>query len=228
MTLLEHIYAVRKSIDRGGPGSDDSRISNALIKHYLKIHRITLIQRYIDKDYKLSGVTKQSVCIPLEKSQFHDCSCIPNAECQILKSTTQLPAYITAQDGVGVKVRFLDGREISETSLSSLKSRQYSLTNKNTIQYFIYNRYLYVVGTLSLKGVIFEAVLSNPEKASEFNLCEEVSSVPCYNENSVFPIEQSLINPMYELTLKSLGMTYNSPEDRVNDAQDVNISNAKK
>ena len=113
MTLLEHVYAV-KNLLAHGPAPDDFSYSNRLIAHFLKVARARLIQNKADKYSFISEQSYQSLCINLTKSNFHNCCEAPDSECQVLKSTIEIPRFLNSRMGNFLKVMDLEGRVIEE------------------------------------------------------------------------------------------------------------------
>lgn len=58
MTLLEHVYAIRNILAHG-PVSQDFRLSDRLISHYLQVARARLIEQKIDKYHFISEQSYQ-------------------------------------------------------------------------------------------------------------------------------------------------------------------------
>ena len=96
-TLAEHVYFIQNIINRG-VASDDARYSNRFIAHALKQSRSRLVKIKLDKADFISESNYQRICIPLEESSYHDCACI-NIEdnCKVLRSTIELPEYMSAK-----------------------------------------------------------------------------------------------------------------------------------
>ena len=96
-TLKEHVYFIQNIINKG-PRSDDARYSNRFIAHALKQTRSLLLKRKIDKYHALSPQNYLTVCVPLELSSYHDCTCIPDVfDCKVLKSTCELPQELVGR-----------------------------------------------------------------------------------------------------------------------------------
>jgi hypothetical protein len=96
-TLLEHIYAIQNILNNG-VASDDHRLPNALVGHYLKINRAVLIKRKLDKERILSNNNYYSICVPLELAPYQDCCMVDDdVNCKLLKSTIKIPRSISAR-----------------------------------------------------------------------------------------------------------------------------------
>ena len=127
-TRLEHVYAIQNIINRGVK-SDDARISNRLIEHFLNASRSILVKQKLDKYQPLSQQSYQTLCIPLEEGSYHDCSCVTvDLGCKVLKSTCELPTELVKRWKSSMTIQFLDGRTIDRISVRSKNNSPYSLT----------------------------------------------------------------------------------------------------
>lgn len=128
-TLKEHIYAVQNYINRGTK-SDDSRMSDRLVAHFLKSSRAILLKRKLDKYDDISDLSYQTVCVPLEYTSYSDCSCLPeHLNCKILRSTCKIPKDIIMKRGTSIQTKTVDGVVISKSSITENKNAKFSLAN---------------------------------------------------------------------------------------------------
>lgn len=231
MTRDEHVYAVQNLINRGAM-SDDTRFTNRLVHHFLKVSRALLVKRKLDKYHHLNEENYQSICMPLIKTTFHDCECVPNLDCMILRSKYKLPKQVDARWDSVLKVYFFDGRPIGKTSVSTHTKSEYSRSSLSEdrfdkIFYFLYNGYLYITGTLNLAGILVNGLFEDPDDLTQYTLCADdgvETSDPCYDpETDSFPIDAELVYPMYEMTLNMLGIGNKHPEDNENNARATQI-----
>lgn len=224
-TLKEHVYAIQNVINKG-PQSDDNRFSNRLIAHYLKNSRALLLKRKLDKMVTLSELSYQTLCVPLEATTYHDCSCIVDEfDCKVLKSTCTLPKDIVGRNKSSIVVRNVLGQKIDSTNISRNDLAAYSISNKATsVGWLIEDGKLVVLNTdLTLPHVLLTAVWEDPEKLDNYCGCSSDDELsPCYNSlDQEFPIDADLVMPMYELTLKFMQITQSYPEDNLNNAKNV-------
>lgn len=223
MTRKEHIYAIQ-NLRNKGPKSDDSRISNRLVSHFLNVSRARVIKQKMDKQNFISDLNRQSFCMPLELTTYYDCSCVPDeAKCQILRSEKKIPKDIVLHMGTSIRVKTIDGSKIDRGTPVSHKHSQYSLTNATTLKWFIENSYLYILGSLTLPTVVIEGVWEDPDLLVGYTSCSDsTDSQPCYDPDSdEFPLDSELVDPVYRLTLEFLAVSDKYPEDLRNDAKDV-------
>ena len=232
MLIKDHIDSI-KHVLNSGIESDDSRMSDRLIYHKMKIYRTLLLQRYVDKHHFLSDFNYQTIaCLKLELAFAHDCNCIPDAlKCKIRKSVSKIPTIMSRhKTGYLIKsVMYPDGTPIPYRDVGSYKNKRYRKTNDDSKPFwYIYDNYLYVANDLNIAAIIVIAVFEDPELLANLTLCDgngvntnQVCFDPVKND---FPIQGELVAPLEELVVQNLLITYQLPEDEVNDAND-NVQN---
>lgn len=228
MKLLEHIYAVKNLINRG-VASDDSRFSNALIAHLMKVTRARLIEAKADKYYFISDQSFQSLCVSLELGTFHNCCVAPEVdeECYILKSTIVIPKVLNTRWGDFLKVTTLDGRTVSKTSMTANSLAQYSITNKKPKPgWFIHDGHLYLLNNKKIEVILLNGLFADPKEISGLNCSNNYGDCPGFYEEE-FPIDSDLVDAMYKLVLEYLRNGYTLPEDDENNARSVELSNER-
>lgn len=232
-TLLEHIYAVQNILNKGVP-SDDTRISNRLVEHYLKTTRSRLIKQKLDRQRHISKTNYQSICIPLAETSYHDCTCISDEfNCKVLKSTCKIPKEIVGALGSSMSVRFVDGTVLSPGTPTRHKYATYSLSKNDSNEpfWFMENQYLIIFNKLDLPVVMVRAIWEDPIKLEGFCGCSADGTLnddPCYDSREdEFPVDSDLVDPMYRLTLEFLTQMYNFPEDNENNSKSVEVINER-
>jgi len=221
-TPKEHIYAIQNVINKGAM-SDDERFSNRLVSHYLYISRGLLLKRKLDKNHTVSETNYQTFCMPLELTNYYDCSCIPSdLKCKILRSTKKIPKEIVKHFGTTLQIKTLDGRTIDKGSIKELTYSEYSLSNDGTIKWFIEDSYLFIYNTTKLTTVVVKGIFDQPEVLKSYTSCTGGNSDPCYDPStSDFPIDSELVPEMYKMTLDFLLLGNQQREDKTNDSNDV-------
>ncbi len=230
-TLKEHIYSVRNLIEKGSP-SDDSRYSERLISRLLKDARSQLIKDKLNKYKAVSPLSYQTVCIELELTTYHDCSCIPaDLGCKILKSKCKVPRDLVSRWGSTLAVYFPSGKIIDMSSITQNDLTKFSVSNKKpSAAYFIENQHLYVLNRTDLKVVLLSAIWEDPEEIKNFCTCNngEITEDPCYDPiNDDFPIDAELSRPMRMMVIQEIAPTVNFPQDDLNNAKNVEGRNDK-
>lgn len=220
-TLSQHVYAVKNLLNNGVP-SDDSRLSNRLITHFLKMSRSVLVKQKLDKYHTLSENNYITLCLPLELSQYNECKCGPaDVNCKILKATCKLPKEINSNKRTSIQVQYIDGSIMDKTNITTNKLTKYSITQCNPNPGWLMNsRDLYVLNTKELPLVIVKGIWEDPEAISGFCGCNDsITEVPCYDINQdEFPIDSELVMPMYSMTLQFLQNSTTQPIDNENDS----------
>jgi len=226
MTILEHVYAIQNILNKGTK-SDDARIPNELVLHYMNVARLLLLKREADKRKAHNPANFQGICVPLCASTWADCCNLPTElSCPILKSTFKIPRAITGRTNIYIKVSYLSGLEIGRTTHRAERYREFSLTKKDKPAWFILNDYLYVTGVPfnKLKSVWVDALFEDPTAIAEITSCGDGQD--CYDPDTEdYPIDGHLIEPMYKITLQYLGQAFRFPNDTVNNARDTETVN---
>lgn len=221
MNLIHHVSAVKNLIARGIP-SDDFAFSDRLIAHFLGITRAKLIEQKIDKYHFISEQSYQSLCVSLEKSNFHNCCQEGDNDCQILKSVDEIPKFLNSRWGNFLKVMDLEGRVIPEISLTQSRFAEYALAPR-IAGWFMHDNHIYVVHNKVIETILLNALFDDPAQIHELNC-------PTTGENcndfmsEQFPIDPDLTDAMYKLTLEYLLKSYQLPNDIENNAKDVQLS----
>ena len=73
--------------------SDDSNYTDSALYSLLIQSRSEILSRKLRKHQPLSPFNEQTICVPLEKDNFHDCSCV-SVGCDVLKSQFTIPQPI--------------------------------------------------------------------------------------------------------------------------------------
>lgn len=226
MTRDEHVYAIQNLMNAGSP-SDDNRFSNRLVYHFLKIVRARLVKQKADSKNFIAEDNYQAICMPLIKTTFHDCDCVPYDDCMILRSKYKIPKQLTPYMGSALQVYFLDGKPIGRISEPAAAKLEYSLIGDSPIAFFFHDGYIYITGTLLLKAIQIYGVFEDVDNLSSYTICDvdgTESDNPCYNpETDTFPIDADLVFPMYQMVINILSIGKQMPEDNVNNARSTTI-----
>ena len=217
--IPEHIYKLRTFIKQH---TDDSIYSDELLYSLLKDGRNTLLERDNKKFTKDSEFHKQTICMPLEITTYHDCDCLPfEVKCKVLKSKFPLPKVLTGRNKELMRVLTVDGySQIPFVLSTDLKNLKYTKTKAKGNKYGIINNYLTVFNNLQLKLVLIEGIFEDPLELQNITFCdEEGNETQCYDLNTTdFPIKGSLDIPMYQLVLEMLKIPLQIKSDDTNNA----------
>ena len=220
-----HIDYVREIIRQT---SDDTNYPSELIYKSLLASRSILLHREANKYKPWSSWNYQSFCLPLEKATYHDCDCVPdvvNGECVILKSCVEIPRPVRSNLGEIIRITSLDGRiPYYEKPPHIGRFNKYRTTNAHKPFWTVINNNLamFNVPDNCLDVVLVSGVFEDPAELSNSLLCDTEGN-PCFNiEADSFPVDPYLNGPMYDLTLKKLGIALQMIEDDSNDASQDN------
>ena len=217
--LTKHIYAIKNIVSRG-PVSDDFNYSDRFIGHLLKVTRNRLIKQKLDKYNAISPYAYQDLCLTLERGQYSYCPNLPTTSCFILKSVNELPEILSPRWGYAAKVTYVDGRELSSTNLTSNEYKKYSLLNNVSLKdkWFIHNKKLFILSDQDyLQKILITAVFEDPEEVFDSNQ----SGCPTAGQEVDFTIDPELVDPMYEMVLKSIGFSHQFARDDENNAKSI-------
>lgn len=214
-TFRELVYMV---MDEVKLYSDDSNFTEDHIIFLLTKYRAFLLkQRYSDIRKIIPESNYQDIC--LELVEVPEVGDIANEGDILLKSKDKVPFLMT----IGLKRVYTDSYYKGEITFIS----------KNRMRYTGYNKYLtnIVYCSVGSDGHLYFK-FNNKEflKAGNIHLygifqdCAEASEFQCNKENELldrdFPLEDTLISNIIELTVKELLGAEYRPEDKQNNASD--------
>lgn len=224
MTLREITYDI---IELLNAYSDDSRISEEHIEFMIGSKRALLLKQYLSNGKKeIPQESMQLICMPLEK----DDTCFSSIS--VLKSKDKVPptldntgrSNIAKAYGRGVRdiknLNIIDYSRLPYAGRSCYTSSQIYLSldpKSHLILYSPTNKHM-LVESLEIEGV-FE----DPRKAYELS-CDN-NSVPF--EDSDYPMEAAMLDPVKNLILQDLLNKYRIPMDIVNNGEDDIVVNTK-
>jgi len=221
MTLLEHVYAT-KLILSGGPVSKDFSRSNREIAHFLQVARARLLEQKADKYHYISEQSYQSLCLDLELSNFHNCCDAADNDCQVLKSTVEVPKFLNSRWGNFLKVMDLSGEVLPEFNNTQSKYSTYALSAPR-VGWFMHDNHVYIVFNKHLKKILLNALFDDPNQIHQLN-CPTSDETCTEFMSEAFPIDSDLIDPMYRLAIQLIMQSrLQMPLDMENNARDVEI-----
>jgi len=200
MTTKEHAYAVKKLIQPRI--SDDSQISIPFVVHLLKVARSFLLEQRHSKYKNISDFSYQTL-----KLDVLDSVCSPF---QCVRTTTTLPSLLHSRRGVALRVFDEVMTEIPKTSFSRNRYRKESAPS-----YYLLNNRINIVAAPDLKSVVLVGIFDeivNTCGLSPLDICDPL--------NIEFPMEQDLINSMYDIVVEKLFISYKAPQDTTNNSVD--------
>lgn len=222
-TIGGHIDYIREILRQT---SDDTNYPDELIYKALIEARSAILYRSLAKHKFVSEFNYQTFCLPLELSNYNDCNCVPEDDCKVLKSTTEIPRPMRNQIGVLMQITdSIRGVTYNNKRPYVAKLDQYKNTNKDKPYYDIINSKLVLFrhpDKYCLKYVLVTGIFEDPLEISNSLFC--MDDMPCYDpQKDDFPIEGHLVMPMYELVFKQFGVSFGMVEDDSNDASQDNV-----
>lgn len=204
-----------QSLYSSGIQSDDSRLSSRHIYSVLCSNRAQLLSQEHKKNQKVSSFAYQTLpCVELEIVEIENC--------QILRSKYPLPAYLFGASKGIFRVSSMDGNtSITETSFEEKKFRSGNKYTAAKPQFYLRDRYLYIVGSLSFEKITVEAIFNDPLQAYLFpSPCLGNTLCKSYLDYE-FPYEGDLENALFMMAAQELiEIFYKTREDKTNNGQD--------
>lgn len=205
--------------------SDDSSFTEDHIIYVLSKYRMFLLkQRYSDIKKTISESNYQTVCLPLENSiNIENTTC--TKDFYLKQSKDKIPF---ASNLGNIKVYY-----------GNFLTSNISYINKERFKYVGYNKYLskIIYSTITSDNFLYlKSFTDNLNTITEvkvnaiFNDIIAASELECNKECDIldryFPIEDGLVPPLIELTVKELSGAIYRPKDDINNAKD-DLDNVK-
>lgn len=213
-----------QSLYSKGVESDDSRLTSRHIYNKILTVRARLLYQEANKKRILSQWNYQTLpCVEMIEVPSHNCPCIPPVGCNILRSRHPLPKPINTTYGDLIQsVSSIDRSvKIDRVTINSLNAQRGNKYTSKKVQYFIQDGYLYISTPTRLKWLSVVGLYEDPLKAEEFKgYCDDCVDCECRDYyNTEFPIDNSLLDALIELSLNELVTVFNqSIEDTDNDS----------
>lgn len=235
MTVKEIIQRVLNLYSKGTP-SDDARLTERHVYNKLLTVRSRLITQELNRRRKVSNWNYQVLpCVELIEVPLHECPCLPDVGCKILRTKHKLPKpLVNHSTHIISNVSSIDGSiTYSETTFENKKySRGYKY-GKIKPDFYVRNGYIYITYRQGPRIITITGLFEDPVEVESFpSYCSEHNNQPnvqCYSIlDTEFPIEADMIDVMIELSIQELvNMFSQIPEDRSNNSADSPIENTK-
>ncbi|GIU70157.1 MAG: hypothetical protein KatS3mg002_1393 [Candidatus Woesearchaeota archaeon] len=215
-TIGAHIADIRITVRQT---SDDSNYSDEYIYKLISDARALLLHQEIYKHRKLSEWNFQTFCVKLEPATYHDCSCITDIGCKIMKSTIKIPKPLLSRFKNYFKVyNITQDFEIYKTTPMQLKRDKYSNTRNGIRGYDISNERLILFNSNGMNHVLIRGVFEDPVLVSMTSACP--SADICTDILKVeFPIDVRFNSILKEMVVKQLIGSMQLPDDKTNNAE---------
>lgn len=242
MTNGEIIQRVQ-SLYSKGVQSDDTRLRPRHIYNKLLTVTSKLYEQQKNKKQKINQWSYQLLpCVEVITVPIHDCPCLPTLGCILQRTKHKIPAPISGYSHHLIQsVTTLDGQtQFGEITWIGYKYKVGSKYTAKKPDYFIKGEYLWISTPIKQTVITIEGLFGNAEKVLNFpNFCDEqpddcgLTSTPTISCDSIydatFPIEESMIDALIELSLQELVVAFNEfgREDLTNNAKDNFNANEK-
>jgi hypothetical protein len=233
------MITVQEVIDRvqgaysSGVESDDTRLEPRMIYSKALTARGRLAEQIVNKKQRLNQAFYQTLRgVELQAVSIHDCPLVPPLGCQVFRTKTKLPDFLSGHNKHVIQsVTSLDHNIVY--SEETLKKSRYKSGNKYTSQkldFYLLDGHIYVTHKSGPKLINITAAFQDPL---------EVYDYPCYCESGDcddcvaavdknFHINASVLDTLVDITVQSLvSSLLNAPEDITNNSRDSREDQAK-
>lgn len=235
MTIGEIIQRVQNLYSKGTP-SDDSRLSERHIYNKLLTVRSRLITQEMNRRRKISRWNYQTIpCVELIEVPQHECPCIPEIGCKILRSKHKIPKPLVSYSTHFISsVTSIDGSvRYTETTFEAKKYKKGNKYTKGNPDYYIKNGYIYITFRHGPRIIAVTGLFEDPSEVAKFpTYCSEDSQEVSSDCGSIldgeFPVEADMLDAIVELSINELvNMFSKLPEDLSNNSADSIAQNSK-
>jgi hypothetical protein len=216
-----------------GAASDDSRLSARHVYSKIKTARSFLLKRELDRRKSAQSISEWNIqtipCVSMELVPPHECPCAPPVGCKILRSECPIPKPIQSNitGPYLTDVTSLDGSTVfTATTWSRKKYRNADKYTSNRPDYFLRDEFLYITVNTDLESIALSGIFEDPDEADNFIekcTCSEEKDfkIDCQPHYDRFlKMDEYLVEPLIELTMKELLLLGQVPSDETNNATD--------
>ena len=217
MTLNEIAYNILNTY-RGGRLNHNEHISLDQVKFTVKYYRAMLIRRDMAKNgFVSNGVEQDLNCLKLEIIDSSKC-CNLKTDCDVYRTKETLPKFIRLAFNDAITYA---GNATGLTSYQIVEPHMVQFLpwdkyTKDKKKVYILDNYLYLYNGDGDDFINIRGIFENPEELGKYTSCDEV---PCYDEDSEFPLPMDMLQMITQGILagemKILAMNMN---DSTNDA----------
>lgn len=199
--------------------SDDSEYSDEYLYKLLSDTRALILYQEIQKHRKLSEWNFQTFCISLESSTYHDCSCIDDLGCKVMKSTQKIPKPLLSRYKNFFKVYNINqDYEVDKTTPLKLKRDKLSLTRSGKRGYDIVNEKLVLFNSVGTDTLLIRGLFEDPAYITLNSACADQTETCTNITDAEFPVDTRFIPIIKEMILKQLVPLQKLPADVTNNA----------
>lgn len=226
MSIAEMIQRVQSAYSKG-VHSDDSRLTNRHIYNVLISVRQMLISQQVKKKQKISDWNYSILpCVELIEVPSHECSCLADLGCAIIRTKYPLPKPLTDLNIHLISWIFSIDHTV-KIEESTREDFLYVKGNKYTsraLKYILENGHAYFPvkgnpGVVAIKLLAEDPVLAYeyPSLCGDCKDCEDCSSIL----DKDFPIDGDMVKPLIDITAAELLEVFaKGVEDQSNNTAD--------
>lgn len=167
------------------------------LKHIINYKRANYTAQFLEKKPEERLLFLQKLTMELEKAPVDDCA--PIEGCVILRTVCEVPAPIRSSkaifDFVG-DASFVNGYGKQDPAF--IQDDKYNRFTKNKPKWYYMNNRIYIYNTTAINRVGVRGVFENPEML----IACSCTDVPCYDENSEYPMALDLLNSIVRDTIQ--------------------------
>jgi len=233
MTINEAIYDLRSIIRRNNL-SDDDRLDDRLLKHWLHNQRALWIRNEINKNKTIDQQISQTLgCVDLEVADRSSCPSFLT-DYSVLQTVLDIPKTIelNTSDGI-IEVGPIDriARPFSYVTLQRARYGGNGRFNSSIIFAFPYHQKILMAAKnidsgsflKYLRKLRVQAIFENPEDVAAFT---HINGDPCYTDDSEYPMNSWMWNYIRDNIIKfNFNALVTAPTDKINDADDETKQN---
>jgi len=206
-------------IASSGPTSQNFRISDRQIYHWINECRATLISQAMSKREDAQDVWQQTIpkieLSLVDRSRATDLT----TDCYILKSNLAIPGTIDGTENY-FSITGVDDTQITPANMFNAKYKKFNKFTGKKATWYIKDSYLFIENTTGnmLKYVSATGIFEDPEDLNDFKTAEDEV---LWDWDSEYPITAKLANIITDIVIKtkvlplvqSIGDTQNNAKD---------------
>ena len=222
-SIAKHISLLRGLIKEYSRNTEP--YTDEYLYEVLSVSRTDILGQRLDKFVNISTDNWFRICIPLEVTKSHNCSCVPDRlACKVLRTKFKVPSVLSGRNKDRIDVALLDGTKINiSTEAEWMRVKDNEFKSQFYYASFV-NGYLYFWNLpLNLKVVQVTGLFADVTELSNIECNDGDTTSPCFDiTTSDFPIDEKLAYIVYRRAAEILGIPLQIIQDKTNDGnQDI-------
>lgn len=217
-SIRNHVYAIKELLAKGNVSNKFS-FSDSFLSHMIATSRATVIKEKITKEGAVSEFNYNTLCLPMEKTTFHNCNCVETDDCFIYRSIDKLPLMVAIDNPIAMIVMNINGEVLDFLTVDQNKYAEHGLS-KRLYGWFLHDNRIYVLNAKNLKTILLKGIFQNPEELSRITTCIDNNvgegageAKLCKSLDEDFSTDPDLIEKIYLKVLFLLGQSRNYRQD---------------